>query len=145
MAKEYTPYKYCTLRDVIETGKTVETSEKTMAFRENIDDLFIIPYHNIITKYYDTIKNYITTYEMTDTEYQKWKYQPRKMCYDMYGTPELASSLLYINNMVSVTEFTKKKLKIFQLDFLDVVNELFEILEYDLKNNRMRIAELEKA
>ena len=136
MSREYLPYQQTKVRDVVDTGNALDISEKTLSFRIPVEDTLIIPDHNILTKYYDVIKQFIVTYEMTNEEYQLYKYQPKKFCYDKYGTPELAYSLLYINNMISVIEFTKQKIKVFSSDILDVVNELFDILEDDLKTNR---------
>ena len=57
----------------------------------------------------------------------------------MYNTPELASSLLYINNMISITEFTKKTINIFTEDIMDIINELMSLNEDDLKQNKVDI------
>ena len=143
--KEYEPYTQSTVRDVIFYGERLEISEKTLSFREAINDELIIPWHNVLTKYIDLLKDFIIDYSFTDDNFLTYKYQPRKLSYDLYGTPDLAFSILYINNMVSVTEFTRKNIKVFTGDIVEVINELFEVLETDLKNNRMRFVEMEES
>lgn len=144
MAEEYKPYATFSVDAEIEAGKDLYISEDTMSYKEKIpmqesEDNIIIRFHNIITQHIDALKDYITDLEFDDEEYYNYLYQPKLFCYEAYGTPELATSILYINNMTSATEFNKKKLKVFTTDIIDVINELFSILEEDLEDNRATV------
>lgn len=144
MAEEYKPYATFSVDAEIEAGKDLYISEDTMSYKEKIpmqesEDNIIIRFHNIITQHIDALKDYITDLEFDDDEYYNYLYQPKLFCYEAYGTPELATSILYINNMTSATEFNKKKLKVFTTDIIDAINELFSILEEDLEDNRATV------
>lgn len=144
MAEEYKPYATFSVDAEIEAGKDLYISEDTMSYKEKIpmqesEDSIIIRFHNIITQHIDALKDYITDLEFDDDEYYNYLYQPKLFCYEAYGTPELATSILYINNMTSATEFNKKKLKVFTTDIIDAINELFSILEEDLEDNRATV------
>lgn len=80
---------------------------------------------------------YIETYKMTDEEYLAFKNKPNYFCYIKYDTPELANSLLYINNMVSATEFTRQTVKKFKSNIMSIVNELMTLNDTDIKKNRI--------
>lgn len=142
MAEEYKPYTTYSVDAEIEAGKELYISEDTLSYKEKIgidnvsEDSIIIRFHNVITQHIDALKDYITDLEFDDDEYYNYLYQPKLFCFEAYGTPELSTSLLYINNMTSATEFNKKKIKAFTSDIIDAINELFAILEEDLQDNR---------
>ena len=133
---EFKPYDQTTITGYITQGKLLKVSESAMSFKEVIDDEIVVQYHNIMTKNVDILRPYIMEFEMTDEELQRYKHQPGLYCYEAYGTPELASSLMYINNMVSRADFKKKKIKTFTTNIMDIIKELMSLNERDLKNNR---------
>lgn len=147
MAIGYKPYGTFSVDAEIEAGKDLEVSESTLSFKEEIDinnteDSIHIRYHNIITRYIDALSKYIVTVELTDDELYKYKFQPKLFCFEQYGTPELSSSLLYINNMVSATNFNKQTIKAFTTDILSIISELFSITENELDENRANLKEI---
>lgn len=144
MEEEYKPYATFSVDAEIEAGKELYISEDTLSYKEKIqlqdsDDAIIIRFHNIITQHIDALKEFITEVELDEDEYYEYLYQPKLFCFSVYGTPELTTSLLYINNMTSATEFNKRKIKAFTTNIVDVINELFSILEEDLEENRNTI------
>lgn len=137
MSNSFKPYKMTTIPEVISAGKALGISESTMAFKTVIDNEFAIAVDNVITRYMNIVKNYIETIELPEDEFIKFKNKPGYYCYIQYGTPELMSSLLYINNMVSITEFTKPKFKRFNSNIMKLINELMSLNELELKRNRI--------
>ena len=137
MMTKFKPYQQTTINGFIETGKLLSISESSMAFKTVIDNEIAITFQNVITKNYQAIKPYIEEVTMTEDAFMAYKNKPNMYCHDIYGTPELASSLLYINNMTSITEFTKPKFKRFKTSIMSIVNELMTLNEKDLKKNRI--------
>ena len=137
MANTFKPYAETTITGVIREGKKLNISESSMAFKDVIDDEIAVIYNNVITRYMDTLKPYITTIDLTEDQLYKYKYRPNLFCYEIYGTPELASSLLYINNMPTLMNFNKTRIKVFSNNIMDIVKELMSLNERDLINNRM--------
>lgn len=141
MAVNFKPYRTSTVDAYIDEGKRLDVSEETIAYKAKIDDAVIIPYHNVITKYYRAINRYIIETVLSEEDYQKYYQQPKLYCHDMYGTPELAYSLLFINSMASVMDFKKRKIKIFADNILEILNELMALNEEDMIKNRAYIRE----
>ena len=130
---DFRPYKETNVDSVIDAGKELDISESTMSFRNVIDDSVVLAYHNVITKFYRVLSSFIVEITLSDEEFDRYIQQPKKYCYEMYGTPELAYSLLYINDMPSVTDFKRKKIKVFTDDIMDVIVELMSLNEEDLE------------
>ncbi len=137
MASRFKPYDQVEIKSVISSGKALGISESSMAFKTVVNDEIAIPYYNVITKFYPILKNYIETVTMTEDEFFKYKCRPNYYCFAQYGTPELASSLLYINNMDSATKFKNTTFKRFKSNILTIINELMSLNEKDLKRNRI--------
>ena len=135
----FRPYTETTVDGVIDAGQMLDISESTMAFRNTIDDSIVLAFHNVITKFYQVLSDYIIEVTLSDDEYDEYVQQPKKYCYDMYGTPELAYSLLYINDMPSVTDFKRRKIKIFTDDIMDIIVELMSLNEEDLEKGHSDI------
>ena len=131
--EEFSPYKETTVDGFIDAGENLDISESTMSFKNVIDDSIVLAYHNVITKFYQVLSSFITEVTLSDEEFDRYVQQPKKYCYEMYGTPELAYSLLYINDMPSITDFKRKKIKVFTDDIMDAIVELMSLNEDDLE------------
>lgn len=139
----FTPFEMSNMETLIKAGKNLEISHEKMHlkafFIDNGNNKIIINYTSLIDKYQDFMSKIIIDYEMTDEEFIKYKFQPKKFCMDMYGTTELWSTLLRINNMVSALQFTNKKIKAFTQDIFDVLNEILILEDDKLKSNRIEV------
>ena len=134
----FKPYAKTTIDTIIESYKNESVTEGTIAFKEKINGEVIIKFHNLLSKYHDLMRKYIVEVELTDAEYNRYKCLPNLMSYELYGTPELAYSLLYINNMVSMFDFTKKKVKVFSTNINEVLKELMVLSKEDLERNLLQ-------
>lgn len=122
----------------VDAGKEIEMSYGNMQFKHRKDNV-ITPYQTVIGRFYHALKPYITSKELTDEELLKYWQQPRLLSIDLYGTPELWSGLLYINNLVSAAKFTKKNIKIFTSGIMDALEEIMTLYYDDLHNNRLEV------
>lgn len=137
----FKPFESNTISDIIEAGNKLEMSHSKLHFKskyttpENND--VIINYSSIIDKYNDFVQKIVTEIELSELEYLKYRFQPKRFCMDYYGTTELWSSLLRINNMTSAVQFTKTKIKAFTQDIFDVLNEIMIMEEEEIRDNRI--------
>lgn len=136
---KFNPYEKTSIDQFVDAYESEQVTEGTISFKEKINDSIIIKFHNVISKHIDLMKPYIVDVVLTDDEYARYKCLPNLFCYDIYGTPELAYSLLYINNMVSITEFTRKSIKAFTTDINDVIKELMILNQTDLEHNQVEV------
>lgn len=72
------------------------------------------PLLNLLHDYTEEIEPYIKEATLTTDEVVKYRYNPKKMSFDYYKTPNLYFFILYLNNMSSIKEFTldNKKVKL---------------------------------
>ena len=68
--------------------------------------------------------------------YEKYKFKPKSLSMDLYGTTELWSAILRINDIISISEFSLKKIRLFTTDILSVLNEVLILEEGNIKENK---------
>lgn len=136
--KSFAPYDEAYMDAYVREGENLIFSRSTNTFKTKTNDV-ITPQQTIVCRYYDSLKPYIVTKTFTEDEKRRYKFNPRFLSYDLYGTPELWAELLYINNMVSVTEFKKDTVKVFTTDIINALVEIKLIIENDLIDNKNEI------
>ena len=137
--KNFAPYEEAYMDGYIKEGENLIFSRSANIFKTRTGDV-ITPQQSIVCRYYDSLKSYITTLTFETTEQKKrYRFNPKFLSYDLYGTPELWADLLYINNMTSVAEFKKDTVKVFTSDILNALVEIKLIIENDLIDNRNEI------
>lgn len=136
----FQPYEQSTMDKYVEKGKSLVFSRISNLFRDKKGEV-ITPHQTIVCRYYDSLKSYIESKTFTEEEFYKYRFNPRFLSYALYGTPELWADILYINNMVSVAEFKKTTIKIFNEGILDAIIEIKKIIENDLKENIRSVSE----
>lgn len=130
--------------DFIDAGQNLAFGhEKYMLKYQTEQSKIVVPMQSLIQKYRGAFRKYIVEYEMTDKEFERWKYNPKRMCKEMYGTPELWTEILFINHMVGITEFKKQTVKLYTLGIIDAINELLMIYKMDIADNRASLKEVD--
>lgn len=83
-----------------------------LSFIDQIDNIKYNIY-NVASDYIDEIiNNYCINVELSDDQLAKYMYRPKLLCYDVYNYQELYYLILILNDICSVKDFTKKKLKL---------------------------------
>lgn len=137
----FAPYDNAfTMDRYVEEGENLVFSRDTNLLKARYGDS-IVPAQTLVCRYYDSLKSYIVDKTLTKSELEKYKYNPRFLSYDLYGTPELWADILYINNMVSVASFNKSTIKVFSTNIIDAIIEIKLIVENDMIDNRKMISE----
>ena len=121
------------------SGKNITISHGNMQFKTRIDNRIVVPKVSLIGQYHGILSKYIVEKEYTDKEFSHYYQRPKLLSLDLYGTPELWSWLLYINNCKSVTNFTNPKLKIFTSDIGTAIREILTITSQDMAKNRAEV------
>ena len=101
----------------------------------------IVNHTSLANKYFEYIKPAILDVELTDKELQKYRYSPKKLSLDLYGTVELWGLILQINNMTSATEFNTKKIKVFTNRIFTLLNEIFILESEKIQDNNKTVKE----
>ena len=132
----YEPNKAYDINMEVSLGKSVELSHGKMQFKVRSEDKVVSPYQSLICKYHNILAPYIKERILTEDEFRKYYQKPKLLSQELYGTPELWSGILYINNMVSVANFTQKNIKVFSTNILSILEEMVTICSDDLETNR---------
>ena len=87
-------------------------------------DKLVINYLPILSKYLYPLESYIETLEMDEDRWRDYRFKPKSVSYALYGTIELATTLMSLNGIVSISEFNMKRLKVFTPAIKDVLKEI---------------------
>lgn len=102
-----------------------------------IDQYDYIKYntYNVLSDYIDEIRDaYCKQIVLSTEEAFKYKYKPKLLCYDVYGSGELAFIILIINDMYNVKDFTKTTL------LMPTKDNMNTIIKYMYNANKNAIA-----
>jgi len=118
-----------TITDSIELGKMQSVSHGHMQYKVQLQtdkgDTVIANYGSIIDKYMPVLNKYIYEWTMPYEEYTKYKYQPKRLSLELYGTIELWSALLSINHVYSISGFDLQTIRIFDpAEIMSVIEEI---------------------
>jgi hypothetical protein len=109
-----------------------------LSFIDNRDNIDYDTY-NVISDYIDELRTEFTNNViLSDKDMERYKYRPKLLCYDIYGSGELAFIILIINDMCSVKQFTKKKLR------MPTRSQMADICKYIYNANKKDIARYNK-
>ena len=118
------------------SGQKLSFSHEKNMLKHKLNDTTVVPMRGILHKYHGALRKYIIDYELSDGELAKYRYQPKLLCREIYGTPELWADILFINNMTCASEFTKKKIKLYSTLIIDAVSEILMLYDKDMETNR---------
>ena len=118
----------------IRTIKNEDISYRSTSYYSTInnrkDGLVIqAPILSIFDKYRHFLEPAIFTKELTEEQYQNYRFKPKTLSNDLYNTTEFWSALLSINQCTSIMEFDLRKVRI--SDATKMMRLLIEILIID--------------
>ena len=106
----------------------------------NRDDNIEYDIYNVMSDYIDEIKdNYCLQITLNKDQMSKYKYRPKLLCYDIYGSTELYFLILLINDMSSCKQFTKNVLYLpTQSNMKEISTAVFNANKDDIKNYNIK-------
>ena len=117
---------YATIEELLDSVDESELTYRSLhsyIYIKNKGEHIKIPYDSILHNYLPFLKETAVTTDFSDMEKVKYQYKPKSLSYDLYGTTELWSALLELNNMVSLLDLkTDKPILVFD------PNEVMELL-----------------
>jgi hypothetical protein len=128
-----------TMEDQIAEVKDLEISYRNLhpgiyLTSKNENDKIRIPYSSVTNKYKDYLSNIIIDADLTEDELLMYRFNPKRLSEDIYGTTQLWNDILIINNCVSVRQFDLDRVKIYDPEeFKSYLNEIM-IIEKELGN-----------
>lgn len=95
---------------------------------------------NIIYDYLDELKAVAEKVQLGQESYMKYRFKPKLLAYDLYGTTEYYFILLAINGICSVKDFDLKRINVIEPSILaTLINNIYVAEEDYIKQNRKKI------
>ncbi|MGL5711932.1 MAG: baseplate wedge protein 53 [Cetobacterium sp.] len=92
----------------------------------------LIAYSSVIEKYVDYLKDNSFSVRYTNEERIKYKYNPKRLSYDMYNTTRLFFIILLLNNMKSKVDFDRDVILVPKPNALKEILEKIKMKEQDI-------------
>lgn len=138
------PLTAATVKSWSETGKSLDYSHGRFHFKaavESSSGKAIVNHINVFDRYFQYFSLVTEPYTLTDAEVLIYQYQPKKFCMDKYGTTELWSLLLRLNNMTSSVQFNRANIKSFTPDVTTLIQEIMILEEDNLLKNALDVSD----
>ena len=114
------------ISDLIEIGKNNSLSlDNTNIYAYDHNSKIAYPVQNIFRgEYRQIIYQNCKKIKLNDKALEHYKYNPKKLSKDLYGIVDLWHLVLWLNNMVSVSEFNKAELILLDPSRLSVLSDI---------------------
>lgn len=99
----------------------------------------LVNFSNLIIKYMPELKSLKIKVTLTNDEYERYKFNPKRLAYDIYGNTELWFLILEANELKSAIDFDLKTLYLFQTS---IVDKMSRILNLELVSKDFNIEEI---
>ena len=99
----------------------------------------VVNENRIADKYANELEENKHIVELTTKEYYKYRYNPKLLSYDIYGTTELWFFILMANELYSISEFDLRKVVLFDTAIITKLNRMLEMDAEFLEINSMEV------
>ena len=89
--------------------------------KNNSDHIFRVPINDFFIKYRKELDSIVQYYSIPQSMF----YKPKSVSYELYGTTELWLAILRLNGMRNVTEFHQPIIKIYNVNSLKELIDIF--------------------
>ena len=114
---------------------------KEVFFNPGMKHKIIVNGNIISDKYASELEENKRIITFNTKEYYKYRYNPKLLSYDIYGTTELWFFILMANELYSITEFNLRKLILYDASVIPKFNKLLELVQQFLEINSMEVME----
>ena len=93
----------------------------------------LVNFDNLVIKYMPELKSLKKKVSLSKSEFAKYRYNPKLLSYDIYGTTELWFLILEANELHSATQFNNQVIYLFTTDIVEKMTRILN-LESECKN-----------
>ena len=113
-------------------------------FEKSIDGKSVLLSYNILNDYRKEIFDFVIPITLTNEEFQKYQYQPKKLAYDLYGSTEYYYMILFINSMTNIKEFNRRIINLMRAkDMSNVLSAIYSSESEYIERTQQLISEIE--
>lgn len=119
------------LSEFISMGKQVNAISYTKLSFSELNGNIRYPIKNVLDDYKYELKALSLKCTLSDKEYQKYRYNPKRLSYDIYGSTEYYYIILFLNDICNIKDFDTKIVYMLKRD--DLMNFLSTIFNAESK------------
>ena len=126
------PNQAHTLSEFISIGKTstAKLSYRDISYIENRDNMeFVVK--NTLSDFIYELKQMSIKVALTDEEIRKYRYNPKMLSFDLYGTTRLYYVILLMNDLCDIHKFDLKNNNLLLLTKSQMANSISKIYKTD--------------
>lgn len=125
-------YRDSTISDFIKSYSQVDITFESIHYKEknllaNSSDSLILLSDSLLDKFRVDLANSIVMLTLSSSEYNKYRFNPKLLSYDLYQTTELWSTILDLNELHSSTEFDINPLKVYDSSIINYINTILSL------------------
>jgi len=133
------PKNASTIDQLVSAGKNIILTYNNLAILEKIQYMYL-PVNNIIYTYIDELEKYIIPIRLTEREMFKYKYKPKLLAYDVYGSTDLYFVIMALNGIIDVRDFTMSTVNMFKKEHMNtLMGYIYNAEKTSLEQNRDEI------
>ena len=132
-----------TIKAMIQNGKEEKMTSNQLSLKTVITNSsgqkFVVNLFNLFEKYYDILLDNTVTVVLTEDEYLKYRFKPKLLSKDLYGSKDLYYLLIRLNNIYTVIEFDFKEVKVFDTNIVSLLNEIMVLESENYIENELSV------
>lgn len=128
--------KYNRIEDNINNGKENSYILENISLYSKVDNIKIPTSNLFYEKYRGLILNNCVKVKIPENALKKYRYRPKLLSYELYGTVDLWYLLLWINNMYTTTQFNQQSIYIFNPKNISVLIRIIESEKNIINDNK---------
>ena len=113
------------------------------------DDLHVIMnYQSIMDRYVQYIRDYITEIELSQEEMRKYRYNRKRLSFNLYGTTSYWWSIIFANQIHSLTEFDFSRdnvIKVFTREGISAFSTVLSVDKTFISENQSEVSKDRKS
>ena len=108
----------------------------------------IMNYQSIMDRYVQYIRDYITEIELSQEEMRKYRYNPKRLSFNLYGTTSYWWSIIFANQIHSLTEFDFSRdnvIKVFTREGISAFSTVLSVDKTFISENQSEVSKDRKS
>ncbi len=87
----------------------------------------IVNDRSLLSKYLPELESSKVKVQLSNSEYRKYRFNPKRLSYDLYGTTELWFLILDANELHSITQFDLQVVSLYDTSILSKMSRIFNL------------------
>ncbi len=140
MGKEYTIATF--IKEYKEEPISFDTLHFKEVFKKNNNESLIVLSDSILLKYDNELREHMVTLRLSDTEFNKFQYNPKFLSYELYDTTELWFLLLHANELYYTGQFNINPIKVYTSNIVMIIDRILNLEQdfIDINKDEVRKA-----